>query len=355
MDGEKRGRRATIVDVAQRAGVSVSSASKVLRKQSYGVSDNTRSVVDAAIRELGYRPLASARAMRGKTFTIGVLAPDISNPFLPMLMTGVIDGLNSTDYELMIGPAAYAGDLHERAVDAMLDHQMDGLILIAPKLSHERLSQVAQAVPTVVIGRHGPADNFDTVASDDMVGAQQVVDHLVGLGHRRIAFIALDESDPDPRQPHVLRAQGYVQAMRDHGLDEYIDMIPAEWSGQNGAAIWQQLTRRAELPTAVFSGADVVAYSLLHEIWESGREVPGDISVVGYDDTPMAAMAPISLTSVSQQGVRMGKDAAKLLIERFDGRKAPVHLVLDPELMPRRSCSMVRGRFRGPRHHPTIG
>lgn len=334
---ERRDRRATIVDVAKRAGVSVSTASKVLRNHDYGVSSSMRSRVQAAIAELEYRPLAAARGMRGKTYTIGVVTPDIGNPFLSMLIDGVVLGLQSSAYELMIGPAGADPDEHDRVIDAMLDRQMDGLLLIAPKVSSSRLAAVARAVPTVVLGRHGPGENFDTVAGDDFVGAELVVDHLVRLGHRHICFVSHDEEPPEEQQPHVVRLRGYRESMARHGLADFVDVLPGEWTAVGGQRAGRALMARDRLPTAVFAGADVVAYGIMHEFWGEGQRAAGSVSLVGYDDTPMAALAPISLTTVDQQGSLMGVHGGRLLLERFDGRSVPEHLTLEPRLIARSS------------------
>jgi LacI family transcriptional regulator len=336
-------RRATIVDVAKRAGVSVSTASKVLRNHSYGVSSSMRSRVQAAIEELEYRPLAAARGMRGKTYTIGVVAADIGNPFLAMLLGGVVEGLHSSAYELMIGPAADGPDAHNGVIDAMIDRQMDGLLLIAPKVSSTRLADVARAVPTVVLGRHGPGDDFDTVAGDDLAGADLVVDHLVRLGHRQICFVSHDEEPPVESQPHSVRLRGYRESMARHGLAASVDVLPGEWTEAGGRRAGRALMARDGLPTAVFAGADVVAYGIMHELWGEDQRVAGSVSLVGYDDTPMAALAPISLTTVDQQGRLMGLHGGRLLLERFDGRSVPEHLTLAPRLVVR-SSSRPPGR-----------
>jgi LacI family transcriptional regulator len=339
---ERPARRVTIVDVAAHAGVSTAAASKVLRN-AYGVSPQMREKVEAAIKELGYRPLASARAMRGKTFTIGVLVSDVQNPFFGLLIDGITDEVERSGYELMVGPAGATAASQSRMIEAMVDRQMDGLILISPVLDASSLADVARRIPTVVVGRHGPADEYDTVAGDDLAGAALIVEHLVSLGHRDIAYLThADPDGSDPRFPQQVRERGYREAMERLGLADRIDVVPARWTAQGGRSAARDLLARDALPTALFAGADVAALGVLTELWEHEREVPGEISIVGYDDTPTAALAPISLTSADQAGFDMGATAARLLLDRFTGRTDARHVLTTPRLVARRTSAAPR-------------
>ncbi|MDO7882755.1 LacI family DNA-binding transcriptional regulator [Salinibacterium soli] len=335
-------RRVTIVDVAAHAGVSTAAASKVLRN-AYGVSAQMRAKVESAIEELGYRPLASARGMRGKTFTIGVLVSDLHNPFFALLVDGMAEVVEASGYELLVGPGGASEAAQGRMIEAMADRQMDGLLLIAPVVESGALSAIAGRTPTVVIGRHGPADEYDTVAGDDLAGSAAIVDHLVSLGHERIAYLThTDAANSDPRLPQRVRERGYREAMDARGLGDRIDVVPSQWSDAGGRATVRALLERAELPTAVHAGADVAAYGMLTELWDRGRSVPDEISVVGYDDTPTAALPPVSLTSVDQSGHEMGASAARLLLERFEGRTEAQHVLTSPTLIPRRTSGPPR-------------
>lgn len=147
-------RRVTIVDVARHAQVSTTAVSKVLRN-AYGASPEMRAKVRRAIEELGYRPLAAARGLRGQTYTIGVMLPDIRNPFFPEILDGVTGCLEATDYQVLLGPGCNGEKEEARVTEAMIDRGMDGLILVAPVSPRAHLEQVAAVVPTVVVGRHG--------------------------------------------------------------------------------------------------------------------------------------------------------------------------------------------------------
>jgi LacI family transcriptional regulator len=336
-------RRTTIVDVARHANVSTTAVSKVLRN-AYGTSPAMQAKVREAIAELGYRPRAAARGMRGQTYAIGVMLPDIRNPFFPDILDGLTDALRDTDYQVLLGPGCNGERAETKVTEAMIDHGMDGLVLIAPVSPARQLDRVAEAVPTVVVGRHGNSARYDTVTDDDFAGAALVVDHLADLGHRRIAHIEHHETDPTrlAEMPNAIRANGYRAAMTARGLGDQIDIVSTTYTQQGGYEGAQQLLARRRPPTAIFAGADIVAMGVLAALTEAGRTVPGDISIAGYDNTTFAALGPISLTSVDQAGHEIGTNAARLLLERIADRgKAAAHVKLSPTLVPRRTTAPV--------------
>uniref|UniRef100_UPI0011805BCE LacI family DNA-binding transcriptional regulator n=1 Tax=Streptomyces caniscabiei TaxID=2746961 RepID=UPI0011805BCE len=165
MEPTAQQRRVTIVDVARHAQVSVTSVSKVLRN-AYGASPEMQTRVRRAIEELGYRPHAGARALRGQTYTIGVMLPDIRNPFFPEILDGITDSLEETDYQVLLGPGCNGEKAEARVTEAMIDRGMDGLVLVAPVSSRAHLEHVAGAVPTVVVGP-GVVRARGAVAADD--------------------------------------------------------------------------------------------------------------------------------------------------------------------------------------------
>ncbi len=337
-------RRVTIVDVARHAGVSTAAVSKVLRNAS-GVSSQMREKVEQTMRELDYRPLASARGMRGRTYTIGILVSDILNPFFGLLVEGISHGSGQTGYEPLIGTGGASAASQQRTIDAMVDRQMDGLILIAPLIGEAALNRVARQTPTIIVGRHGPSDVYDTVAGDDVAGSRLIVDYLVSLGHRRISHLThAAGGHRDERRPEVLRERGYVAAMESHGLADQIDVIETAWTREGGERAAAAIVARQNRPTAVHAGADVAAYGLLDGLWRAGVRIPEDVSVIGYDNTPTAAMNPISLTSVDQGGLEMGRLAAELLVQRIEGRSTPLHTLTQPHLVLRSTAGPTDAR-----------
>jgi LacI family transcriptional regulator len=334
-------RRVTIVDVARHAKVSTTAVSKVLRN-AYGASPAMRTKVRQAIKELGYRPNAAARGLRGQTYTIGAMLPDIRNPFFPDILDGLTDTLRDTDYQVLLGPSCDDDEAEAKITNAMIDRGMDGMILIAPISARARLVEIANAAPTVVVGRHGHAAPYDTVADDDIAGAALVVDHLADLGHRHIAHIEHLETDPTriAEMPNAIRAEGYRQAMRARGLAGDIDVASTSYTQRGGYLGAKQLLARPHPPTAIFAGADIVAMGVLEAVAEAGLSVPRDISVVGYDNTMFAAYSAISLTSVDQGGREMGANAGRLLLDRIADRdRRSVQVKLAPTLVVRRTTA----------------
>ncbi|GIF78046.1 LacI family DNA-binding transcriptional regulator [Asanoa siamensis] len=330
-------RRVTIVDVARHAQVSTTAVSKVLRN-AYGTSPSMREKVHQAIAELGYRPSAAARGLRGQTYTLGVMVPDIANPFFPEVLDGVTSWLRDTDYQVLLAPGC-AGELAEaKTIDSMIDRSMDGIILIAPVSPRAHLEHVAGTIATVIVGRHARSTIFDTVADDDIAGAALVVDHLVSLGHRRIAHIEHLETEPSciEEMPNMVRAEGYRRAMRRHGLQAEIDVVSRTYTREGGFTGARELLDRPRRPTAIFAGADIAAMGALEAVAQAGLSVPGDISVAGYDNTPFATFSQVSLTSVDQAGRQIGADAARLLLERIaDRARRSAQITLSPTLVVR--------------------
>jgi LacI family transcriptional regulator len=343
--GSTRTRRVTISDVAKHAGVSTTAVSKVLRK-AYGASPDMHAKVRSAIDELGYRPSAAARGMRGQTYTIGVTLPDFRNPFFADVLDGVTAALAGTDYVQMLSRCCNDQVAEAHVHDAMIDRSMDGLILVTPTGTRKHLERIARTVPTVVVGRHGTATGYDTVADDDFTGAGLVIDHLATLGHTRIAHIEHLEPSPARRKemPNSIRADGYRHAMRVQGLAEFIDIESTSYSREGGYLGAQRLLARDLRPTAIFAGADIVAMGVLDALTEAGLSVPDDISLVGYDNTVFAAFAPVSLTTVDQAGHRIGFEAARLLLDRIATPQRPTQQVkLSPALVTRRTTAPIDG------------
>src|SRR3954447_26172187 len=260
-------RRVTIVDVARHAQVSTTAVSKVLGN-AYGASPAMRAKVQQAIAELGYRPSAAARGLRGQTYTIGVMLPELRNLFFADILDGITTQLGGTDYQVLLAPGCNGEKEEARVVEAMIDRNMDGLVLIAPVSAKSRLNAVAKTVPTVVVGRHGSSTAYDTVTDDDVAGAALVVEHLADLGHRRIAHIEHHETDPVRlvEMPNAQRANGYREAMRAHGLGDEIDIASTSYTHEGGYLGAKQLLARPRRPTAIFAGADVVALGALEAV-----------------------------------------------------------------------------------------
>lgn len=344
MDAAKQSKRVTIKEVAEHAGVSMAAVSKVLRN-AYGTSPAMQEKVRASMAELGYRPLSAARGMRGRTYTIGVLLDNLRNTFFADILDGVHEELLETDYTVLIGAAGFDAHGQAHTIEAMVDRGMDGLILIAPGTSRGDVLATAARTPTVVIGHHDAAEVHDSVLDADGMGAAMVVDHLVSLGHRRIALVSSPgtKSSQWRKTPEIVLTDGYVDAMRRHGLEADANVVRAAYSDEGGYRAGLELLSASKRPTAIMTGADIAAMGVFRAADELGLRVPEDLSLVGYNNTALAALTAVQLTSVDQAGRTMGSAAARMLIERVEGRRTrAMQTTMTPGLVVRRSTAAPR-------------
>ena len=325
-------RHATIEDVARTAGVSRAAVSKVLRN-AYGVSDGMRERVTAAMTELNYRPRIAARAMRGRTYTLGIELPDLANHFFARIARGATSALEGTPYQLIIAPAEAGSREGLRALEALVDRQVDGVIAVSPRVDEAGLERISGSVPVVMFGRHDTSDRYDVVAGDDAAGARAAMQHLLDLGHRRIAHLTLHESGAFEPFPHGVRLREYEAAMAAAGLGEHT----AVWRTDEGEGPSSDVVRRmladGTTVTAVFAAHDELAFGAMRAAKEAG--VP--LAVVGYDDVPMASHPALGLTTVHQPGEAMGARAVEMLLERIAGRTEAMHEIFEIELKVRTS------------------
>jgi DNA-binding LacI/PurR family transcriptional regulator len=344
MAGRKKTGRVTIRTVAEDAEVSVSAVSKVLR-DAYGVSDTLRAKVQASIQKLGYRPHAAARGMRGQTYTLGVLLPDLRNPFFADIMVGIDEALVRTQYQPLLGVGQSQTTTEHAVIDAMVDRQMDGLLLVAPRLHTEELLNLARHIPTVLIGLHlSRMSEFDTVNNDDELGGRLVVRHLHESGYRNIAYFSLDLPLPADGVTVTLREHGYRSAMRELGVSRFVRVVIAPQTAREIQVAARHLLESRSRPEAIFCWTDFVALEVLSVARELGLSVPGDLAIVGYDNTSYCDLAQNALTSVDQSGQVLGLQAARLLIERIKGRSTAEHFVITPRLVARTSSHPRMGR-----------
>jgi LacI family transcriptional regulator len=324
-------RAATIEDVARAAGVSRAAVSKVIRN-AYGVSPAMREKVGKAMTDLSYRPRLAARAMRGRTFTIGIEIPDFGNQFLTRMLHGALGALADTPYQLIIAPAEEGSRHGLRAIEALVDRQVDGIIAVSPRVTQEDLERIATHTPVVMFGRHDHSSAYDAVFGDDARGTATAMQHLVELGHRRIAHLTLDATDTTGDSPHAIRLSGYRAALERPGLG--MPLIIRTDEGQDAAyeSVREVLSSDADF-TAIFAAHDELAIGALKAV----AEFDAPVSIVGYDDVPIASHPALGLTTVNQPGAEMGARAIALLLERVAGRTDAVDEVFEPELRVRTS------------------
>ena len=340
-NGERPGPRPTIRDVAERARVSKSLVSLVLRG-SPKVSPDRRVAVERAIVDLGYRPNAAARTLReGRSRAVGVLLNDVRHPWFVDLLDGLISVLQADGRHLVLsGGGRLDRPMDESALRGFLELEADGFILAGTQAKSQVIAEIANIVPTVTVAwRDIDLPRVDAVANDDLLGATLATRHLIELGHRRIAHISGRVSGTSNVVPK-LRQQGYEETMRASGLGEHIRIESGDFTEDGGYRAAVRLLSSAEPPTAIFAVDDLTCVGAQSAASEMHVDVPGRLSLVGYDNTYLARLRSIWLTSVDSAGFDAGRLAARTLQARVadPARPAGLHL-LPPTLQVRGSTA----------------
>lgn len=324
----------TILDVAARAGVSKSSVSRVLVDSPF-VSERTRDAVLRAIDDLGFRPNRAARTLvRRRSGAIGVLVTDFHNPFFQDVLDGIDEVAGAGDYTPIVVNGKRMERAEESALHRLLELQVDGIVCVATKLRRRALQEAARATPLVILTRTPELPRVDSVVNDDRRGAALVVHHLVALGHRKIAMVGDDQE-----LAGASRIRGYSEAMGQAGLADEVRVAPGGFTEAGGYTGAKQLLEADPEVTAIFAVNDLSALGVLDAAEELGLDVPGDLSVVGYDNIAMAALRRIDLSTIDQSARTIGRTAAKALLERIDNPSSPARRIVTPPVLVPRSTS----------------
>ncbi|MEV5879876.1 LacI family DNA-binding transcriptional regulator [Streptomyces sp. NPDC052101] len=314
-------RQPTIRDVAEQAGVSKSLVSLVLR-DSGPVSPVKREAVLRAVRELGYRPNAAARSLsEQRTRTVGVLLDDLRNPWFVDLLDGLNSPLHAAGLHMLLADARLNRRTGHDLAEPFLDLGVDGLVIVGTVPGAGGLGVLAQRMPVVVAGAREPQPaGVDVVAGDDEHGARLATEHLLGLGHRRIAHLAGHGA------VGALRRRGFEAAMRAHGAEPVVEQ--GDLTEEGGYRATVRLLSRPERPTALFAVNDMASVGALSAAGELGLGVPRDLSVAGYDNTSISRLRHLWLTTVDTAPHEIGRRAARCLLDRFErpDREGRVHL-----------------------------
>ncbi|HYH32534.1 MAG TPA: LacI family DNA-binding transcriptional regulator [Pseudonocardia sp.] len=327
----------TRAEVARRAGVSPAVVSYVLNSGPRPVAPATRARVEAAIAELGYRPNAMARALRGSgTRSIGLIVPDQVNPFFAELAHEVEDASFEHGYVLLVGSATEDPAREVSYLQTFLDRKVDAILLISVHSRPDLAAVTAAGVPVVVLDRIPAIDGVSTVTVDGSEGARTGVQHLIGHGHRTVACIA----GPPRLGSAEQRLAGWTAAVREAGLPHGHAMVVQEaFTAAGGYRAAHALLQRADRPSAVFVSTDVQALGLLSACSELGVDVPRDLAVVSFDGSEAGRYSAPALTSVAQPVEQLARRAVAHLLEAVrDTGTAPAHDTLETRLVVRRSC-----------------
>ncbi|HZX54936.1 MAG TPA: LacI family DNA-binding transcriptional regulator [Ilumatobacteraceae bacterium] len=320
-------------DVAQVAGVSRALVSLVMR-DSPRVSVESRKRVTAAASQLGYRPNLMARNLAARrTMTVGVLLNDLHNPWFAEVTDGIHAVAERFGYQLILASGRRSVRLESRALDTFLASRVDGIIVAGCRLAAARVEAVAAEVGVVSVGRAFARVEFGSVTTDDADGARLAVEHLYELGHRDIAHI-----DGGKGAGAAPRRTGYLRTMRRLGLADNAQVIAGDFTEEAGAHGAQRLLR-GSMPTAIFTANDLSAVGAIDVVERGGLTVPDDIAVVGFDNTSLAALNHIGLTTIDQPRREMGEVAARMLIDAINDRGELSDVVMSPSLVVRRTSS----------------
>ena len=334
-------RPATIIDIADKAGVSKSVVSRVMRGEA-AVSKASREAVVAAAEELGYRANAVARSLvQRRSYNVGVMVSDLHNIFFAEVLDGLYAAAAERGYRTLITTGNRDPLAEERALDQLLELRADGIVLAGARLAAEVVAAAARSVPVALVGTDLRLAEVDVVVDDDFRGAELAVEHLAGLGHREIALI-----DGGEGAGAAERRGGYRSAMAAAGLGPHVRIEPGDFTeggGYNGA---RRLLQGSHRPTAIFASNDQSAVGALNAINEAGLKVPGDVSLMGYDNTALAALRHISLTTIHQPRNQIGEMAMKAVVRRIEHPGSPARRhVLAPKLIVRDTTAALTKRL----------
>jgi DNA-binding LacI/PurR family transcriptional regulator len=323
--------------VAHAAGVSRALVSLVIREQP-NVSEKRRRRVLDAIAELGYRPNAMARSLASRrTRVVGVVLDDLRNPFFADLAAGIEELAAEAGYQLLFASGGRDPARESNAVDALLEYRVDGIILASPRLAAADIIRTSAEVAMVVTGRAVRGAEASFVVTNERSGVEQALDHLVGLGHSQVALVGAGQWTGG-----LQRRLCYTRGMKRRGLEQHIQLIHGDATEEAGRRAAHELLEAETLPTAIFAGNDLMAVGLLGALNQAGVGVPDEISIVGYDNISLADFAHMSLTTVDQPRLEIGRAALELLLERIGGSDARTTRRIEPTLVVRSTTGPPR-------------
>ncbi|NRA98397.1 MAG: LacI family DNA-binding transcriptional regulator [Rhodobacteraceae bacterium] len=310
-----RDRKVTSLDVAALAGVSQSAVSRVFTPGA-SVSEKMAKKVRDAANSLGYRPNVLARSLiTGQSKIIGLVVAYLDNQFYPDALEKLSNALQAKGYHILVFMASGTGPEVDRVIDELLDYQVDGIIAASVGLSDELAQRCdAAGIPVVLFNRGQTDARLSQVTSDNRAGARAVAEHLIAGGHERIAHISGWSGSLTGQD----RAEGFVSALRDAGR-EPVAVIDGMYRREAASQAVRDLMAMPEPPDAIFVGNDHMAFAVLDTLrFDLGLSVPNDVSVVGYDDVPLAAWKAFDLTTVRQPSNKMVEAAVNLLMNQIE-------------------------------------
>ena len=338
---EKTTEKVTSAEVARRAGVSQSAVSRVFTPGA-SVSAKTTEKVRAAAEELGYRPNVLARSLiTGRTRIIGLVVAYLENQFYPMALELLSRALQARGYHILVFMAENSTERVSQVMSELLDYQVDGIITASVAMSNDLTTRCDGAgIPVVMFNRGQDDARLSEVTSDNVNGARRAAEFLIKGGHKRIAHVMGWQGSSTGRD----RAEGFKQAMQAAGLQPFA-MVDGAYAREKASAVTRELCQGPERPDAIFVGNDHMAFAVMDTLrHELGLRVPQDMSVVGYDDVPMAAWPAYGLTTIRQPVNRMVEATVAALLNQIEGgSSAPTKVKINGPLMVRTSARIPEG------------
>ena len=330
--------RATLTMVAQQAGVSPSTVSRILNGTAQ-VSKEKQALVKAVIEELGFRPDPAARSLAGgRTMSMGVLTQFIDSPYYGEALRGIEDELHKANYVPLFVSGHWNEHEEKDRLFMLQERKVDGIIVLTGKLADATLIDMATKVPVVVTGRRLSAPNLFSIDFDNAEGACLAVRHLHALGHHRVAFISGPMDHPDADE----RLQGYKSEIKKKDMaDDPQLVIASDYQEAGGFRAMNSLLDARVQFTAVITANDQMAYGARLALHRAGLRVPEDVSLIGFDDLPHSAFTLPPLTSVRQSVYEIGASAAKAMFNLLNKQNPPSKLV-EAELVVRESTRIYR-------------
>lgn len=330
--------KVTISDIADRADVSISTVSRVLRGTT-PVTQSKREAVLAAVAELNYEPNLFARGLAsGQSMAIGVLTQNFGSPFYDAILQGVVRGLGGSGYFPIFADGQWEPETEKEAVRTFLQRKIDGLVIIGGTLDASQLNTYNEQIPTVAVARRIPGFEENNLYIDNISASYEATKHLIGLGHRRIAHITGRTDHPDSSD----RLEGYASALAEAGIAVIPELIvEGNFRRQSGVLAVDMLFARGVSFSAIFAANDQMAYGTRLALFRRGIRVPDDLSLVGFDDEPAAAFMIPPLTTVRQPGMDLGEQAAAQVLARLKDDSI-VLPELQASLIVRESTSIQR-------------
>ena len=331
----------TLRDVARRAAVHPGTVSRALNAETRAlVNEETAQRVISAAEELGYKPNPMARGLKtNRSYTVGVLIPDLTNPLFPPIVRGIEDRLGEAGYTSLIANTENDPERERADVLALRTRQVDGFITATARRDHELLAEMVGAGEHVVlVNRRLPDGSLPAVTGDDREGMRLAVEHIVGLGHTRVAHLG----GPQDLSTGNQRYQGFLDAMRAAGVDPVPELVRfgRAFTEVEGARICRELIDAGLQFTAILAGNDLMALGCYDVLEERGLRCPADVSVIGFNDMRFADRFNPPLTTIRLPHYEIGAAAAELLLELLqDGSAAPRQLALEPALVVRASTA----------------